>query len=97
MPIAKRNPQYFAQLREEESKRNAAAFGGRRSRSAASNMYPHLNTNSPATAKAMNPRPQSSTAARIYPHLAQQSVARMPAPKPKPRVSRARRIYGDEY
>jgi hypothetical protein len=74
--------------------RNHYANMGKQSRSAASNVYPHLNTNSPSTAKAFNPHPQSSSAARLYPHLAQQAVARMPAPKPKPRATRARRIYG---
>jgi hypothetical protein len=93
-----RSPQYFASLRADEAKRNQAAFGGRRSRSAASNIYPHLNTNSAATSRAFNPRgPQGSVASRMYPHLPSSAAARMQQPKPKPRVSRARRIYGDEF
>jgi hypothetical protein len=96
MPIARRTgPQYFASLRAEEFKKNQAAFGGRKSRSVASNIFPHLNTNSPATMRAMNPRPMSDVATRLYPHLPSASAARMQQPKPKPRVSRARRIYGD--
>jgi hypothetical protein len=95
MPIARRSPQWFASLRADEAKRNQAAFGGRKSRSVASNIFPHLNTNSPATLRAMNPHPQSSTAARMYPHLPSSSAARVQQPKPKPRTSRAKRIYGD--
>jgi hypothetical protein len=67
-------------------------FRGRQSRSVASNIYPHLDTNSPATSRAM--RPQGNVASRMYPHLPSASAARMQKPKPKPRVSRARR-YGD--
>jgi hypothetical protein len=59
---------------------------GKRSRSAASNLYPHLNlTHEP---RAANPRPQGSAASRVYPHLPSASAARMP--KPKPRTTRAR-------
>jgi hypothetical protein len=68
---------------------------GRQSRSAASNVFPHLNTNSPSTARAFNPTPRGNAAARIYPHLPSSTAARMQKPKPKPRASRARRIYGD--
>ena len=67
---------------------------GKQSRSAASNIYPHLNTNSPSTARAFNPHPQGSAASRIYPHLPQSASARTNQPKPRAR-SRARRIYGD--
>jgi len=92
-----RSPQYFASLRADEAKRNQAAFGGRRSRSAASNIYPHLNTNSPATAREFNPTPRGNAAARIYPHLPSSAASRMQQTKPKRRVSRARAIFGDEY
>jgi hypothetical protein len=84
---------HLADLWAEQGRRNQAAFGGRRSRSAASNIFPHLNTNSPATARAM--RPQGSVASRVYPHLPSTAAARMQRPKPKPRATRARRIYGD--
>jgi hypothetical protein len=92
---AQGHAQYFDNLRAEEGRRNAAAFGGRKSRSVASNIFPHLNTNSPSTAKAFNPHPRSSIAARLYPHLPSSASARVQQPKPKPRASRARRIYGD--
>jgi hypothetical protein len=72
-------------------------YRGRQSRSAASNVFPHLNTNSPSTARAFNPTPRGNAAARLYPHLPSSSAARMQAPKAKPRGTRARRIYGDEY
>jgi len=80
-----------------EMMRQHYANMGKQSRSAASNIYPHLNTNSPSTAKAFNPRPLSNTAARIYPHLPSSAAARMKSPQPKRRVSRARAIYGDEF
>ena len=67
MPL-RPNPQYFANLRLEEGRRNLAAFGGRKSRSAASSMYPYLQTNSRAVAASLT-RPQGSIASRIYPHL----------------------------
>jgi hypothetical protein len=95
MPL-RPNPQYFANLRLEEGRRNLAAFGGRKSRSAASSMYPYLQTNSRAVAASLT-RPQGSIASRIYPHLPSSAAARMQKPKPKPRGSLARRIYGDEY
>jgi hypothetical protein len=60
---------------------------GRQSRSVASNVFPHLNTN--PMNRAANPRPQSTAAARLYPHLASRAQAR------KPRMTRGRRIYGD--
>ena len=68
---------------------------GKQSRSAASNIFPHLNTNSPSTARAFNPHAQGSAAARMYPHLPSSASARMQQPKPKPRGSRARRIYAN--
>jgi hypothetical protein len=94
MPVHRRTDQYFANLRAEEAKRNQAAFGGRRSRSVASLIYPHLNSNNPATMRAMNPTPRGNAAARLYPNLPSSAAARM-QPKPKPRGTRARRIYGD--
>jgi hypothetical protein len=66
---------------------------GKQSRSAASNIFPHLNTNSPSTARAFNPHPQGSAAARLYPHLPSSASSRAQQPKPKVRTSRARRIY----
>jgi hypothetical protein len=77
-----------------EMMRQHYANMGKQSRSVASNVYPHLNTN--PMNRAPNPRPQGSAAARLYPHLPQQSAARI-APKAKPRATRARIIYGDEY
>jgi len=65
---------------------------GKRSRSAASNMWPHLNLgNNP---RAANPTARGSAAAHLYPHLPQSASARANQPKPRVR-SRARRIYGD--
>jgi hypothetical protein len=66
---------------------------GKRSRSAASNLYPHLNlTHPPAT---IGPRPQGSAASRMYPHLPQSAAARMSQPKPRVRQRTRRRLYGD--
>jgi hypothetical protein len=75
---------YFANLRAEEGRRNAAAFG-RRSRSAASSLYPYLSTNSRDVAASLT-RPQGSVAQRMYPTLPSSSQTRI-----------RRRIYGDEY
>jgi hypothetical protein len=94
MPVLQRAAQYFTNLRAEETRRNHAAFG-RRSRSAASNMYPYLNTTSPSVRAAMNPRAQGSAASRMYPHLPSQSASRVQQPKPRVRMTHARRIYGD--
>jgi hypothetical protein len=68
-------------------------YRGRQSRSAASNIFPHLNASQ--MGRPANLRPQGNAAARLYPHLPSASAARMSKPKPKPRGTRARRIYGD--
>jgi hypothetical protein len=66
---------YFANLRDQERDRNLAAFG-RRARSAAQLVYPHLNTNSrtvanlrPKAAKPARPKPNPrvSAARRLWP------------------------------
>jgi hypothetical protein len=70
-----------------------AQMYGKRSRSAASSLFPYLSTNSRAVAASLT-RPQGSVAQRMYPHLPSSSAARMQQPKPRPRTTRARRIYG---
>jgi hypothetical protein len=80
-----RSAHYFANLRAEEARRNQAAFGGRRSRSAASSLYPYLSTNSRDVAASLT-RPQGSLAQRMYPTLPSSSQTRI-----------RRRTYGDEY
>jgi hypothetical protein len=88
-PILTRSKAWMEMMRQHY------ANMGKQSRSVASNIFPHLNSNNPATMRAMNPRPQSTTAARLYPHLPSSASSRVQQPKPKPRASRARRIYGD--
>jgi hypothetical protein len=83
-------PEFFAKLRAEEARRNAAAFTRR---AAGSNLYPHLNSN--PINRAPSPRPQGSASARaLYPNLPQSAAARVQQPKPRPRTTRARRLYG---
>jgi hypothetical protein len=68
-------PKYFANMRDEEGRRNLAAWG-HRARSAASTIYPHLSTNSravanlrPKAAKPARPKsnPRVSVARRLWP------------------------------
>jgi hypothetical protein len=89
-PIVRHTDAWWQDMRSR-----MARLHDQRSRSAGSNIYPHLNSN--PMGRAANPRPQGSASARLYPHLPQQSAARMQQPKPRPRTTRARRLYGDEY
>jgi hypothetical protein len=66
---------------------------GKRSRSAASSLFPYLSTNSRTVAASLT-RPQGSVASRMYPHLPSSASARMNQAKPKPRTTIARRLYG---
>jgi hypothetical protein len=88
-PLLRRTDAWMQMMREHYGR-----MGGRQSRSAASNIFPHLNSTSPSTMRAFNPHPQGSAATRIYPHLQSSSAARMQKHKPKPRQTIARRLYG---
>jgi hypothetical protein len=69
-----------------------ARLHGQRSRTAGSNLYPHLNSNPMGTAASQ--RPQGGAAsARLYPHLPQQASSRVQQPKPRVRMTHARRLY----
>jgi hypothetical protein len=74
----------------DEIRSRLARFHNQRSRSAGSNVFPHLNSSQ--MGRAANPRPQGSASARLYPHLPQQSAA-LNQPKPRVRMTHARRIY----
>jgi hypothetical protein len=87
-PILRRTQAWLDMMRQ-----HYATYGGRRPRSAAGAIFPHLDTNSP-TLRAANQRPKGSVASQIYPHLPTSASTRVQQPKPRPRQSIARRLYG---
>jgi hypothetical protein len=84
----------WTQAHWDDVRSRYARMHSQRSRTAGSNLYPHLNSNPMGTAASQRPQ-GGSASARLYPHLPQQSTARMQQPKPRVRMTHARRLYGN--